>query len=73
MKSKLNLKTRKRLQDKLSAVFNDELQTLSCEYREILLDDLVSAFENRFQVLVRVQQSSKPSFEIISSIGIEAV
>ncbi len=72
MKPKLTSKTRRRLQDKLSAVLNDELQTLSVEYREILLDDLVSAFENRFEVLIRIQQSSEPCFEMISSIAIEA-
>jgi hypothetical protein len=73
MNTKLNSKTRKRMKDKLSVVFNDELQTLSGDYREIILDDLVSAFENRFEVLMRVQQSSKPCFEMTSSIAIEAV
>lgn len=72
MNTKLSSKNRKELQAKLAVVFNDKLQSLSCEYREILLDDLISAFENRFDVLSRVQMRSQPRFEIIESIALEA-
>jgi hypothetical protein len=72
MNSKLSLKSKKELQAKLAAVFNDKLQSLSDEYRGILLDDLICAFENRFDVLNRVQMSSQPRFEVIDSIELEA-
>jgi hypothetical protein len=72
MNSKLSLKNRKALQAKLAAVFNDELQSLSGEYREILLDDLISAFQNRFEVLSRVQSGSQLCLGIIDYIALEA-
>jgi hypothetical protein len=72
MNSKLSLENRKVLQAKLAGVFNDELQSLSGEYREILLDDLISAFQNRFEVLSRIQQVSNRSFEVIDYVALEA-
>jgi hypothetical protein len=72
MNAKLSSKSRKELQAKLAAVFNDKLQSLSGEYRGILLDDIISAFENRFDVLSKVQMASQPRFEIIDSIALEA-
>jgi hypothetical protein len=72
MNSKLSLKNRKVLQAKLAGVFNDELQSLSGAYREILLDDLISAFQNRFEVLSRIQQVSEGSFEVIDYETLEA-
>ena len=44
-------KDRKELEAKLANVFDTEINTLSTELREILLDDMVTAFENRLNVL----------------------
>ncbi len=44
-------KDRKELEAKLANVFDDEINSLSTELREILLDDMVTAFENRLNVL----------------------
>jgi hypothetical protein len=44
-------KDRKELEAKLANVFDDEIDSLSTELREILLDDMVTAFENRLNVL----------------------
>jgi hypothetical protein len=44
-------KDRKELEEKLAGVFDKEITGLSTELREILLDDLVTAFENRLNVL----------------------
>jgi hypothetical protein len=44
-------KDRKELESKLANVFDDEINSLSTELREILLDDMVTAFENRLNVL----------------------
>lgn len=47
---------RKDLEAKLATVFICELNHLSTELREILLDDMVTAFENRLNVLKNVEQ-----------------
>ena len=44
-------KDRKGLEAKLANVFDEEINSLSTELREILLDDMVTAFENRLNVL----------------------
>jgi hypothetical protein len=44
-------KNKKELKRKMATVFGDRMQVLSKEYREILLDDLVTAFENRMKIL----------------------
>ena len=44
-------KDRKELEAKLANVFDNEINSLSTELREILLDDMVTAFENRLNVL----------------------
>ncbi len=44
-------KDRKELEAKLANVFDDEINSLSTELRKILLDDMVTAFENRLNVL----------------------
>ena len=45
------MKNKKELKRKMATVFSDRMQALSKEYQEILLDDLVTAFENRMKVL----------------------
>ncbi len=44
-------KDRKELEAKLANVFDEKINDLSTELREILLDDMVTAFENRLNVL----------------------
>ncbi len=44
-------KSRKQLEAKLANVFDQEINGLSLELRSILLDDMVTAFENRMNVL----------------------
>ena len=44
-------KNRKELEAKLANVFDREINGLSTELRAILLDDMVTAFENRLNVL----------------------
>ena len=50
MKQNAN-KNRKELEAKLAQVFNQEITDLPTELRSILLDDMVTAFENRLNVL----------------------
>ncbi|MGA3060232.1 MAG: hypothetical protein ABSD92_07670 [Candidatus Bathyarchaeia archaeon] len=49
-------KDRKQLEAKLETVFQEKIGQLPTELREILLDDMVTAFENRLNVL---NQASK--------------
>jgi hypothetical protein len=44
-------KDRKELELKLANVFDEKINDLPTELREILLDDMVTAFENRLNVL----------------------
>ncbi len=46
-------KDRKELEAKLESVFQERINQLPTELREILLDDMVTAFENRLNVLNR--------------------
>ena len=51
-------KDRKELEAKLANVFDEEINSLSTELREILLDDMVTAFENRLNVLNNATRKS---------------
>lgn len=51
-------KDRKELGAKLANVFTVEINNLSTELREILLDDMVTAFENRLNVLNNATRKS---------------
>jgi hypothetical protein len=55
MKGKCNSKDRNELKLKISKVFEANIQMLSSDLREMLLDDLVTAFENRVKVLSKVE------------------
>jgi hypothetical protein len=51
-------KSRDELEAKMAAVFGEEIKELSTELQEILLDDMVTAFENRLNVLNRLKVGS---------------
>jgi hypothetical protein len=51
-------KERKKIEAKLADVFVGKMGGISTELQEILLDDLVTAFENRLNVLNRVAQNA---------------
>ena len=71
MTRKYNVKSRKELKTKLTAVFSEKIQTLSTELQGILVDDLVTAFENRLDVLNRVQ--STVQLQIVEGIECETI
>jgi len=56
LKEDMTLKQRRELGDKMSKVLKENIHGLSTELQEILLDDLVTAFQNRINVLIRVQE-----------------
>jgi lipoate synthase len=54
----ITFKERKELEDKMANVFQENLKGLSTELQRILLDDLVTAFQSRINVLTRVQKKA---------------
>ena len=44
------------METKLSKVFKENVKGLSTELQGILVDDLVTAFQNRINVLMRAQK-----------------
>jgi hypothetical protein len=71
MKHQYSSKERKELKLKMAAVFSEKLQMLSTELQGVLLDDLVTAFENRLNVLKRAQSTVK--LEMAESVTCETV
>ena len=55
MKQRITLKQRKELEARMARVFHKNVKGLSAELQKILLDDLVTAFQNRINVLIRAQ------------------
>jgi hypothetical protein len=53
----LTSKNRKQLKNKMAKALSDSIKALSTEMQEILLDDLVTAFESRFEVLNQAQSN----------------
>jgi hypothetical protein len=58
VKQQSTIKARKELETKMAAVFGEKIKNLSTELQRILLDDMVTAFENRLNVLNRVHLKS---------------
>jgi hypothetical protein len=55
VKQQFTQKNRKDLEEKMAKIFNAKITGLSTELQEILLDDMVTAFENRLNVLNAAQ------------------
>jgi hypothetical protein len=71
MKGQYRPKSRKKLRLKMAAVFGENMNMLSVDLQEILLDDLVTAFENRVKVLSKVQ--SDVHIEVAGSVDYETI
>jgi hypothetical protein len=56
MKKNITLKKRKELEAKMAKVFKENIKGLSTELQKILVDDLVTAFQNRINVLIKAQK-----------------
>ena len=52
-------KNRKELENKMATVFENDIKSLPAEFRKIMVDDLVSAFESRLFALSRAQSNSE--------------
>jgi len=71
MKGRYTSKDRNALKLKIAKVFDENLRMLSSDLREMLLDDLVTAFENRVKVLSKVQPDVQ--IEVLGSVDYETV
>jgi hypothetical protein len=58
LKQEITLKSRQELEAKMASVFGEKINQLSTELQRILLDDMVTAFENRLNVLNRANGKS---------------
>ena len=56
MNQNLTFKQRKELVAKMGKVFKENVSVLQTELQKILLDDMVTAFQNRINVLIRAQE-----------------
>lgn len=54
MRMRISLEQREHLQRKFMETFKEEIKALPEEFQRILADDLVTAFENRVTVLLRI-------------------
>ena len=54
MNGKLSSRNRREIKAKMAAILGERIESLSVVYQKILLDDMVTAFENRLAVLHRV-------------------
>ena len=58
MKQQITNKGRKELEAKMATILGENIKGLSTELQEILLDDMVTGFENRLNVLNSAQAKS---------------
>jgi len=71
MKGQCISKDRNEFKLKMATIFGENIQMLSTELQEILLDDLVTAFENRLHVLNRAKSNVK--LEVAENVEYETV
>jgi len=55
LKQTMTLKARKELETKMSKALGQNIKGLSAELQRIMVDDMVTAFQNRINVLTRAQ------------------
>ena len=55
MKQEVTHKGRKELEAQMATIFGKKIKGLATELQKILLDDMVTAFENRLNVLSAAQ------------------
>ena len=55
MRKDLILKQRREIKAKMAEALKENIKGLSTDFQKILIDDLVTAFQNRINVLMRVQ------------------
>ena len=59
MRQSIADKNRKKLENKMAKVLEEDMKPLPAEFRKIMVDDLMTAFESRLGILSRVQSNLK--------------
>jgi len=59
LKQKVAVKNRKELENKMVSVFGIKIKRFSTDLQRILIDDMVTAFENRLNVLNRANEKPR--------------
>jgi hypothetical protein len=73
MTHQTSAKKRKELKLEMAKVFGEEIQTLSSDLQDVLLDDIVTAFENRLTVLNRANVSMHCITESTEDVELETI
>ena len=73
MKNRLTAKSRKELKNKMAAAISKEIKTLSRDLQNVLLDDLVTALENRLAILNRTRQNIQCTVAITECAECETI
>lgn len=73
MNSRTTGRKRKELKLKMATVFSDKINALSPDLRDVLLDDLVTAFESRLTVLNRAMLDLRCMTEIAGRVEFETI
>jgi hypothetical protein len=73
MKNQMTAKSRRELKNKMATVFSENIKTLSADLKYVLLDDLVTALENRLKILYRVHQNTRFITAITESVEYETL
>ncbi len=73
MNHQTSAKKRKELKLEMAKVLGEEIQMLSEDLQEVLLDDIVTAFENRLTVLNRANLSMQCMTEGTEDVEYETI
>ena len=55
MEETCSLQEQKVLAEKMFEAFGDELNAISLEFQEIIIDDLAKTFQNRIEMFAKIQ------------------
>lgn len=73
MTQQTSAKKRSELKHRLAKAFDEKIQMLSPDLQEVLLDDIVTAFENRMTVLNRANISMQCVTEVTEDVELETI
>ncbi len=66
-------KKRQKIISRMAEVFGESIKNLSMERQEILLEDMITAFENRLAILGRTEVRSRSCVQISKTVEMEAL
>lgn len=60
MSKHFTIQQKREMKTKMAEVLKDDIKVLRTEFQKILIDDLVTALQNRMNVLKRIQEKRDP-------------